>query len=355
MKTILANHRTFIPEIDQLRFLAICAVVINHLAATKVLPDLPYLSYATSPILAIISGFLLFRHLDSFPRLVHKIRGRLLTLFVPYVVWTIIYFVFSGGVKKLIILYAPSYSVYINTPFQGWSFKEYFFKFFLLPNPGAFWYLQNLMLILPFALILKGLLRSRYSLVPLLALVFSFYLLKLPLYFQDRFLPFFILGLWLGLHHPNGPKQRTWSTLGLVGSTCLCLLISRLLDLPNDQLESVLKFPLRVGSFYFGFLSLRSVQSSSFVRYLKTKTHLSFLLHASHLMVLTILGGGFLIATHPLHWTLPSSKLIEAFMGLFFFLVTFYLIQVLNQFLTRYAPRVLTILNGTRHRDIAIL
>ena len=348
MKTILANHRTFIPEIDQLRFLAICVVVITHLGAIKILANVSYLSYSTSPILAIISGFLLFRYLDSFPRLVHKIRERLLTLFVPYVVWTIIYFVFNQGIKELITFHDPTYSIYFNTPFLGWSFQVYFSNFFLNP-PGPFWYLQNLMLILPFTLILKGLLRSRYSLVPLLALVFSLYLLKFPLYFEERFLPFFILGLWLGLHHPEGFEQRTWSTIGLIGATCLCLVVSRFLDLSNDQLENLLKFSLSVGSFFFGFLSLRSLQSSSFVRYLKTKTHLSFLLHASHLLVLTILGGGFLIATHALNWTLPSSKLIEAFVGLFFFLVTFYLIQVLNQFLTRYAPRVLTILNGTRH------
>ena len=347
-------HRSsIISEIDQLRFLAICGVVINHFGATKLLAHLPYLSYSTSPILAIISGFLLFRYLDSFSHLVHKIRQRLITLFVPYVVWTIIYFVFNQGVKELITFHDPTYTIYFNTPFLGWSFQEYFFKFFLAPNPGAFWYVQNLMLILPFALILKGLLRSRYSLVPLLALIFSVYLLKLPLYFADRFLPFFILGLWLGLHHPEGPKPRTWSTLGLIGATCLCLVVSRFLDLTNDQLEGVLKFPLHIGSFFFGFFSLRSLQSSSFVHYLKTKTHLSFLLHASHQMVLTILGGGFLIATHALHWSLPSSKLIEAFAGLFFFLVTFYLIQVVNQFLTRYAPQVLTILNGTRHKHIA--
>ena len=348
------SHRfSIIPEIDQLRFLVICGVVINHLGATKLLADLPYLSHSTSPILAIISGFLLFRNLHSFPHLVHKIRGRLLTLFIPYLIWTVLYFIFTQAGRQILIQHHLIYPGLINHEAYTWSFKEYFFKFFLAPNPGAFWYLQNLMLILPFALILKGLLRSRYSLVPLLALIFSVYLLKLPLYFADRFLPFFILGLWLGLHHPEGPKQRTWSTLGLIGATCLCLVVSRFLDLTNDQLEGVLKFPLRVGLFFFGFLSLRSLQSSSFVHYLKTKTHLSFLLHASHQMVLTILGGGFLIATHALHWSLPSSKLIEAFAGLFFFLVTFYLIQVVNQFLTRYAPQVLSTLNGTRHKYIA--
>lgn len=347
------HHSSIIPEIDQLRFLAICVVVINHLGATKYLVDLPHLRYSTTSILAIISGFLLFRYLDSFSHLVHKIRQRLITLFMPYVVWTIIYFVFNQGVKELITFYDPTYSIYFNTPFSSWSFKEYFFKFFLRPNPGAFWYLQNLMLILPFTFILKRLLRSRYSLAPILVLVFSLYLLKIPLYFDDRFLPFFILGLWVGLHHPEGPKQRTWSTLGLMGATCLCLVVSRFLDLTNDQLEGVLKFPLYLGSFFFGFLSLRSLQSSSFVHYLKTKTHLSFLLHSSHQMVLNILGGGFLIAAHALHWSLLPSKLIEAFVGLFFFLVTFYLIQVVNQFLTRYAPQVLTILNGIRHKHIA--
>jgi hypothetical protein len=348
-----ANHRTSIPELDQLKFLAICFVVMYHLGATKVLADLPYLSYSTSPILAIISGFLLFRHLDSFSHLVNKIRKRLVTLFVPYVVWTIMHFVFNQGIKELIVFYNPSYFIYFNNPLLDWSFQNYFFNFFLYPYPGAFWYLQNLILILPFTLILKRLLRSRYSLVPLLVIVFFLYLLKLPLYFSDRFLPFFILGLWLGLHHPERPEQRTWSTLGLMGATCLCLVVSRFLDLTNDQLESLLKFPLRVGSFFFGFLSLCNLQSSSFVRYLKTKTHLSFLLYASHQMILTILGGGFLIATHALHWTLPSSKLIEPFAGLSFFLVAFYLIQVLNQFLTRYAPQVLAILNGTRHKHSA--
>ena len=189
--------------------------------------------------------------------------------------------------------------------------------------------------------------------MPLLVLVFCAYLLKLPIYFSDRFLPFFILGLWLGLHYPEGIKQITWSRLALVAAACLCLVVSRFIDLTNDQVESILKFPLRVGIFFFGFLSLRSFQSSSIVHYLKTKTHLSFIIHASHQMVLTILGGGLLLATHALYWRLPSSKLIEAFMGLFFFLVTIYLIQVMNQFLTRYAPKVLTILNGTRHKDIA--
>jgi len=348
-----SHSSPLIPEIDQLRLLAIFGVVINHLGTTKVLADLPHFTYVTSPILAIISGFLLFRNLDSFPRLAHKIRRRLVTLLLPYLVWTIIYFVFNQGSKELIIFYDPTYSVFFSTPFLGWSFQKYFFNFFLSPNPGAFWYLQNLILILPFTFILKGLLRSRYSLVPLLVLVFCAYLLKLPIYLSDRFLPFFILGLWLGLHYPEGIKQITWSRLALVAAACLCLVVSRSIDLTNDQVESILKFPLRVGIFFFGFLSLHSFQSSSIVHYLKTKTHLSFIIHASHQMVLTILGGGLLLATHALHWRLPSSKLIEAFMGLFFFLVTIYLIQVMNQFLTRYAPKVLTILNGTRHKDIA--
>jgi hypothetical protein len=348
-----SHSSPLIPEIDQLRLLAICAVVINHLGATKLITKLNGLSDATSPILAIISGFLLFRHLDSYPRLVHKIRQRLTTLFLPYLVWTIIYFVVNQGVKELIIFYDPTYSILFNYRFFSWSFQEYFFKFFLAPNPVSFWYLQNLIVILPFTFILKGLLRSRYSLVPLLLLVFYAYVLKLPVYFSDRFLPFFILGLWLGLHYPEGLKQRTWSTLALVAAACLCLVVSRFIDLTNDQVENILKFPLHIGVFFFGFLSLRSVQSSSFVNYLKTKTHLSFIIHALHPMVLTILGGGLLFATHALHWKLPSSKLIEAFMGLFFFLVAIYLIQVMNQFLTRYAPKVLAILNGTRHKDIA--
>ncbi|MFM8316437.1 MAG: acyltransferase family protein [Deltaproteobacteria bacterium] len=351
MKTILANHRTFIPEIDQLRLLAIFGVVVNHLGMTKILSDLPYLSYTTSPILAIISGFLLFRGLDSYSHLWKKIHQRSTTLLIPYIVWTLLYFIFYQGSKMILIRLGLNYPGLLSDEVYRWSLQAYFINFFLGPVPGAFWYLQNLIVALPLCFGFLPIVRYRYALIPILILIFTLYLMGIPLYFSDRFLPFFIFGLWLGIHFPEGLPLSPYPTRVLLGTALLCLATSRIINLENNALESLIKFPMRIVAFWALFLALRKAQSSNWVAYLKAKTHVSFFLHAAHQMVFMSLGGGILLVARAFKFALPFGQAIELILAILILGSSFSIIEGAKRFIAYYAPWLSTILNGTRHRE----
>lgn len=352
----MASHSTdhkldVIPEFDQLRLLAIIGVMLNHVSATKLVPDLSYFSYATSPILALISGFLLFRGLDCFNTLIPKLGRRFRTLIIPYLIWTLLYFIFYQLLRMISTkVNLIERSLFIN-PHYDWSFSKYFFEFFVLPNPGAFWYLQNLMLALPLSLILFKVLRYRISIVPLLLIIYVGYGFHWPLYFSDRFLPFFITGLWFGLHYPHGPTPLRGSPWVHASWAGLLLLTSRLIHLGSPEVESILKFPLRLGIFFLALSALHRTQDSRAIRYLQSKTHLSFLLHAGHQMVFILLGGAALLALRALGGSLYRSLLFELALGGIVVIVSIYVIESINTVLQRYTPGFLNLLNGTRHRQ----
>ena len=166
-------------KIPVINFLMMCEVILYHcespdnalaLNAADMRWNDIITAIVTGPAAALcmcwffaITGFLLFRNL-TFRNLGEKIKSRVLSLFVPYVLWQIIYIV-----KSLL---------------QGnfWTFNEIFAQVFLLriwPPLGAFWYIYTVFLLALLSPIFLLLFRNEkigwFSSVLLIVLLYVFW------------------------------------------------------------------------------------------------------------------------------------------------------------------------------------
>jgi hypothetical protein len=316
-----------------------------------VFQGLPYVSYATSPLLAIISGFLLFRHLEGLPHLGAKVQQRLTTLAVPYLIWTFIYFAAFQSMKAVLAHTGLSGGGFLHNPTANWSLREYWAHYVISPNPSAFWYVQNLMLILPCSFLLYPILKIRRTLVPCLILIVVGYTLKVPLYFHDRFLPYFVIGAWFGLHHPEGPGHLNWKPGTLWGLTLFLTALSRLLEFNDEALATVARVPVYCAICFLFFSAVRASWNSRWIVQLNRKAGVSFLMHASHQLILVLLAGLFALGLHLTHHGMPSGWAVDVAAGAFLFVSCVWLIDRLDMTLRRFAPRLHALLNGTRHQS----
>ena len=141
----------------------------------------------------LVTGFLLFYRLD-FRNLGAKLKKRVFTLLVPYVIWELLF-----SLKAL---------------FQGngWTVSELFAQIFLLriwPPLGAFWYLYAVFLLALLSPVLLLLFRNR-KLSGILLAVMILALEVLKKYAYPRFgylgnivlyLPAYMTGAWFGMHY----------------------------------------------------------------------------------------------------------------------------------------------------------
>jgi surface polysaccharide O-acyltransferase-like enzyme len=96
------------------------------------------------PLFFVISGFLFFLKFEpTFEGYASKVKKRMLTLFVPYVLWS-----FLG-----IALYFTLQSIPQSRPFfskgliRDYSFTEFLDRLFLHPIPYQFWFIRDLIIL----------------------------------------------------------------------------------------------------------------------------------------------------------------------------------------------------------------
>jgi Acyltransferase family len=294
-------------HIDQIRFLIIHLIIINHWMLTLALANVPYNHDAlnfwfdqTSPTLAIISGYFFFyRSRENFPYLA-KLKNRFHTLVVPYLIWSLSFFVIFIVIKDV---YARIFhSTYWYSPEQALTFKTAFLNI-IDPPLKNFWYLQSLVLILPFNFLIYYLLKNKYVFFTVLLAVLVIYTFNLAdLWFQSRFLPYYLLGCYLGYneqHIPKVPLSKTMTlilipvTVGITVYTSYWAWMPALLPL---RIIVTVLFLITV------YNMLDSNQNSVMFRYLDRYKGYSFFLFAIHMFILNLvqrpllrLGGGHYI------------------------------------------------------------
>lgn len=100
-----------------------------------------FLAYSAVPAFFIISGFLLFYNVDHFDRIVYvsKMKRRVKSLVIPYVVWNLLYFLILRFMSPENI---PLFDLYDfqheNNPIK------YIFELFIRPIDGPLWFIRNL-------------------------------------------------------------------------------------------------------------------------------------------------------------------------------------------------------------------
>lgn len=144
--------------ISNLRFPLIVGVVFDH--ASVVMPailrggeNLPSLLFCmlqtvlkiSVPVFFIISGFLFFKGVESFGRelYVRKLRSRIHTLFVPYVLWTLIVLLYSIAKQLPAMVHSHNFDE-VNHLLSWqifWMYKD------ALPLHFPLWYVRDLILL----------------------------------------------------------------------------------------------------------------------------------------------------------------------------------------------------------------
>lgn len=130
-----------------------------------------YLAYAAVPIFFIISGFLLFYNVRHYNKNIYisKIRKRVKSLLVPYVLWNLIYLtvLYLGGQKSFLFLEVPDL-------FNGkLSVLQVLLLVFIRPLDGPLWFVRNLFGMALLSPLLYWIIRKTKFVLPITLFVFS--------------------------------------------------------------------------------------------------------------------------------------------------------------------------------------
>jgi hypothetical protein len=195
------RERQKFDEISHLRFGAILLIVCNHLGfgifSPNAAENLGFKIWFefTSPILAIISGYLFFFNFkgDNF---LPKLKSRIFSLVVPYVVWTIFY-ISVLGLFKHTYLWLGNPPIW-NTPIPTLTWDYLVNVFIFQPIVPNFWYLQNLILIIPLNWLVLKTIEKPFLFEFLYGILLVLIYYNVPVLFSDRFVQYYLAGCYLG-------------------------------------------------------------------------------------------------------------------------------------------------------------
>lgn len=275
-----------------------------------------------------ITGFLLFRNL-SFKNLGKKMKTRVQTLLVPYLLWQIIYII-----KSLL---------------QGnsWTASEMFAQVFLLriwPPLGAFWYVYTVFL---FALFLSPVLlllfqNRKLGWFSVFLLILLLYIFWDELYIGNGHLHYtgiikshfasYVIGAYCGsIYEEDNHRSILRSVTGfLLGAALMDGVISSFL---YNMTVSVL--PMLI-------LILLPVPEWSKNRQVY---HCTFLIYATHQSIISV----SLEPIRQMLYSLVPSAAISNLLGRFFCIMLIIVVNMgIHAVMSRFTPRTLRVLTGGR-------
>ena len=206
---------TNIPEetskrITSLRFLLMLFVMIKHNAVVKniFMHELPFyepgivsfikeffadgVGELAVPLFFIFSGYLLAASSDSY---FTSLKKRFRSIFVPYTVWTFLYF--AGW------LFCKHFHFFYGNPvtdWREWAFYDYFVRFtgyyhnLRFPFVGSFWFLRDLMVLIVISPILIFMTR-KLPFFTLISVTLLYFLQLLPPLLMQQSLFYFETGI----------------------------------------------------------------------------------------------------------------------------------------------------------------
>jgi len=336
-----------IKELDTLRFLAIAFVVVNHLGGKPQLYSASIVSHATSPIMACITSYLMYRSIKESNQIFSKLRRRVHSIVVPYFLWTFITYIFIQFSKLVMSICFDMGAFNINHSLPVWSLKEFFVNYVIHPNPGAFWYLQNLILILPFTYVIFYLVKPIWSIGLLIPVLISLYGYDLVPYFSSRFLPYYFFGAWMGAHYSSHIPSVPGNKYALLVFAIFLTSINEFVTPNWGGVTLIINFILQVGLFLLGVSLMRRFCDASIVKFFHSKLHISFYLHAAHSTVITVIQSVLMIGLMYFGADDPYLRLI---LPLIVFLATFRFIDVLATQMMLRTPNIYNLLSGQRRK-----
>ncbi len=338
-------------ELSYLRFFLILLIAANHLSLEVFVPNaakkygLKIWFEFTSPFLAVISGWLFFFNFKA-DNFLAKVKSRTLSLLVPYVVWTIIYIVVHR-LFKCTYLWLNNSQIW-NTPIPTLSWDYLASAFIFQPIIPNFWYLQNLILIIPLNwLILKAIekplvFESLYGIL----IILVYY--NVPFFFSDRFIQYYLAGCYLGSKRVSLGLHFIKNQRVVVGLIFLLLLVEfRLRSLPHSRVVNIPVILLLI----VAVLELIKRHQGSFLHKLSDRyePH-SFFIFAAHTVVLSMIGKAMMLS---LRQPLPDSSAFYLFLIGVQFLAAVIGCILFSKLILSINRRLWSIMTGLRQEHLA--
>lgn len=157
------------------------------------------LTIVAVPLFYVMSGFLFFQGVTKIQECLPKIRKRLRTLFIPYLLWNMIFVLWYVALQNL-----PGIGGFINSDIVGdifgGSFSNALFELFVAPASFPLWFLRDLIIIVLFSPLLYLAIRyGKWITIIVLFLIMPFVLKQTELFNQFG-LAYFALGGCIALH-----------------------------------------------------------------------------------------------------------------------------------------------------------
>lgn len=223
------------------------------------------------PVFFIISGYLLFQHYN-----ISKIARRTRTVFVPFLLWSIITIaVFT------FLQHVPFLSSYFNNQFQLTS-ESVFTRTFIKPLNGALWFLRDLYILVLISPIILFVNKSRLCSNIVLLCLFIIWIIQ-PVRFLTESGLFFYLGTYFA------SRKELKFNLKLNGNVLFCIFMLFCLIFPALYTESN-KTILIKGLVLLGCVAIYSnkkffLKDNLINRCLDSFKKYSFFVYASHQIV----------------------------------------------------------------------
>jgi len=287
-------------HIDEIRFFVIHLILINHwMGSVALIMDkvdksmIDFWFELTSPSLSMISGYLFFYKTREKFDFRKKLNARFHSLIIPYLFWSISFFVLYFLIKMVYL--QIFHTAFWYAPVKPITLQNFFLT---IANPPLinFWYIQNLILIIPFNYLLYFLLKNKYLFFVFYAAILVIYSFDLVnLYFSPRFLPFYLLGCFFGYNQRYVPQIQ----LNRVSSFLLVLLLVYIGTASSDQdYSGILTVLRKIVIVIFFLVSIFNVMDSSqkswVFRYLQKFKDYSFFLFAIHMFLFTVVQRSLL-------------------------------------------------------------
>ena len=332
---------------DEIRFLMIHLIIINHWVVDRSLVKtgiddslVRFWFELTSPTLAVISGYLFFYGSAERFEYRRKVKSRISSLVIPYLVWCTFFFVVINGFKLVYgFIFHENFWVH---PVDRLTFVNYL-RSLVVPPLANFWYLQNLILIIPLCYGIYYLLKNRWVfLATLTAVILLYWNFQLPLYFSARFLPYYLVGCYMGYYHYQLPKIKMNPGVALL----LVPVIYSVTWLPvGTAALQVCRLAMVLIFLFLAYNFMDTYKESWLVRYLQRNAEHSFLIFCSNIFILSVTEKGMLKLGLG-RWL--ENKYYTLFFHLAALVITLTAIILFGRWLKNHFHRVYSLISGHR-------
>lgn len=293
------------------------------------------------PLFFLISGYLFFVKIEwSWDTYLKKLKRRVNSLFVPYILYTVVALIVFGILQQLM----PSLITEGKTPVAEYGIREYAEAFWMynnqgIPFVGPFWFIRDLMVLCILTPLIYFLVK--YGRLCGLSIILVLYFFKIPI---TSDLLFFSTGAFFALNNMDfGSIFFKWKVVWLVYPI---VLVADTLTKECDFTKELHKLTIILGVIFFVGLAWRYVRKNGnkIPSYLSSATFFVYAAHEPYLdqvrkvvfKVLPLLQNHYLLEAEMIfcYITIPLTFIA--------------LLVIIYHAMAKMSPRLASILSGNR-------